>query len=70
MENIIQCAALSAHASIARKESRWGMWHFRSDYPERNDRDWRKHVVVSMGESPADVKLYARDITKMPESRP
>ena len=70
VENIIQCAALSARASIARKESRWGMWHFRSDYPERNDGDWRKHVVVSMGESPEDIKLYTREITRLPGSLP
>lgn len=47
--HIIQCARLSALASLERKESRWGMWHYRSDYPERNDAEWLKHIVVERG---------------------
>jgi len=57
IENIIQCATLSAVASKERKESRWGMWHFRTDYPERNDREWTKHIVLTRGESPEDVRV-------------
>ncbi|MGV7931056.1 MAG: FAD-binding protein [Spirochaetota bacterium] len=65
MENIIQCAAMSAHASKARKESRWGMWHYRTDFPERNDDDWMKHIVLSMGDAPEDVRMTDKKIIRM-----
>jgi len=54
VENIIQCALMSALASKERKESRWGLWHFRSDYPEKNDA-WQKHIVLKMGPALEDV---------------
>ena len=54
VENIIQCALMSAMASKERKESRWGLWHYRSDYPHR-DEAWRKHIVLKMGQAPEDV---------------
>jgi succinate dehydrogenase/fumarate reductase flavoprotein subunit len=56
VENIIQCALMSALASRERKESRWGLWHYRSDYPKR-DESWRKHVVLKMGQAPEDVLI-------------
>jgi succinate dehydrogenase/fumarate reductase flavoprotein subunit len=65
VENVIHCATLSALASRERKESRWGLWHLRSDFPERNDRDWLKHIVLRRGEHALDVKLEHRPIKKM-----
>jgi succinate dehydrogenase/fumarate reductase flavoprotein subunit len=65
VQNIIQCATLSATASLERKESRWGLWHFRSDYPERNDDEWLRHIVLTRGESPGDVRVAHRDIIRM-----
>jgi succinate dehydrogenase/fumarate reductase flavoprotein subunit len=62
VENIIQCATMSALASRERKESRWGMWHFRHDYPDSNDREWLKHIVLSQGEAPEDVKVSHKEI--------
>ena len=44
--NIIDCIELSAVASKERKESRWGYFHRRTDYPEKNDKDWLKHIVL------------------------
>lgn len=67
VENIIQCATMSAVASKERTESRWGLWHNRSDYPERNDEKWMKHIVLTMGDRLEDVKVSHRDIVKMPE---
>ena len=29
--------SMAAHASLFRTESRWGLYHYRVDYPERND---------------------------------
>jgi succinate dehydrogenase/fumarate reductase flavoprotein subunit len=65
VENIIQCAQMSAVASKERKESRWGLWHFRNDYPERNDKEWLKHIVLTKGEAPEDVKVSHKEITRL-----
>ena len=65
VENIIQCATMSALASKERTESRWGPWHFRTDFPEKNDDQWLKHIVLNMGEVPEDVKLSHKEIIKM-----
>jgi len=65
VENIIQCATLSATASKERKESRWGPWHHRSDYPERNDQDWLKHIVLTQEDRPQDVRISYKNILKL-----
>jgi len=44
---IIDCIELSAIASKERKESRWGYFHQRTDYPEKNDDEWLKHIDLS-----------------------
>jgi succinate dehydrogenase/fumarate reductase flavoprotein subunit len=62
VENIIQCATMSALASRERKESRWGLWHHRTDYPELNDQAWLKHIVLTQGEAPEDVKISHNEI--------
>jgi succinate dehydrogenase/fumarate reductase flavoprotein subunit len=46
VQAILDCADMVVAASLERKESRWGIYHFRVDYPERNDEQWRKFVVV------------------------
>lgn len=40
---IRDCAEMAARASLYRKESRWGLYHHRVDYPERNDAEWFYH---------------------------
>ncbi len=62
VENIILCATLSALASKERKESRWGVWHLRTDYPDKNDREWLKHIVMTQGDAPEDVRVSHRNI--------
>jgi succinate dehydrogenase/fumarate reductase flavoprotein subunit len=62
VENIIQCATMSALASKERTESRWGPWHYRTDYQERNDDQWLKHIVLTMGEAPEDIELSHKKI--------
>ena len=47
IENIVHCATWSAMASLERKESRWAKAHRRTDFPERDDANWLRHVVVS-----------------------
>jgi len=43
---IRDCAEMAARASLFRTESRWGLYHNRVDYPERNDADWFVHVQL------------------------
>jgi succinate dehydrogenase/fumarate reductase flavoprotein subunit len=44
VHSILDCADMAAAASLYRAESRWGLYHYRLDYPEQNDRDWFCHV--------------------------
>jgi L-aspartate oxidase len=41
--NLLTVARLIARAALRREESRGG--HFRADFPDRNDREWRFHAV-------------------------
>ncbi len=65
VENIIECATLSAVASKERKESRWLPWHYRSDFPQTNNQNWLKHIVLTKGEIPGDVRVTYKDIIRM-----
>lgn len=65
VENIIQCATMSALASRERRESRWGPWHQRTDFPEKDDSNWMKHIALTQGEAPEDVRISYRDIVRM-----
>ncbi|MGM9482438.1 fumarate reductase/succinate dehydrogenase flavoprotein subunit [Roseateles sp. NT4] len=46
---IRDCAEMAARASLFRTESRWGLYHARVDYPERNDADWMVHAQLHKG---------------------
>ena len=41
---IRDCAEMAARSSLTRTESRWGLYHDRSDIPERDDATWRYHL--------------------------
>ncbi|MEU0403378.1 fumarate reductase/succinate dehydrogenase flavoprotein subunit [Streptomyces sp. NPDC006197] len=41
---IRDCAEMAARASLARTESRWGLYHERMDHPERDDAGWLHHL--------------------------
>lgn len=44
VQSIIDCAEMAARASLYRTESRWGLYHYRVDYPEKNDAEWFYHT--------------------------
>ncbi|MFO8090379.1 MAG: FAD-binding protein [Desulfatiglandaceae bacterium] len=64
VENIIRCAELNAHASKERKESRWGLWHQRTDYPEKDDERWCRHVVLAKNPETGGIDVTHRDVIR------
>lgn len=44
------CARMAAHASLFRTESRFGLYHQRVDFPDRDDPNWKTRVIISPGE--------------------
>ena len=50
---IRDCAELAARASLAREESRWGLYHERADVPQRDDDAWFFHLNVRRTEDGA-----------------
>jgi succinate dehydrogenase/fumarate reductase flavoprotein subunit len=43
---IHDCAEMAARASLFRTESRWGLYHYRVDHPQRNDAEWFVHTEL------------------------
>ncbi|GAO10730.1 putative oxidoreductase [Streptomyces lydicamycinicus] len=41
---IRDCAEMAARSSLARTESRWGLYHARTDHPETDDTEWLHHL--------------------------
>ena len=41
--SILDCADMAACASLFRTESRWGLYHYRADFPEQDDENWFCH---------------------------
>ncbi|HHX51738.1 MAG TPA: FAD-binding protein [Clostridia bacterium] len=64
IEFILDCAQMSAAASLARKESRWGHIHYRTDYPETDDKNWLKHIDLQIGSDTPEVKVSLREIQR------
>jgi succinate dehydrogenase / fumarate reductase flavoprotein subunit len=65
---MVDCAEATVVAAIERKESRGAQ--FRTDYPERNDGEWLKHIDITLGESGPEVSYSPVTITQwQPEER-
>lgn len=56
-EGQTQLAALIATAALERKESRGGFFggHYRTEYPDRDDANWLKNIVLSKGNGTINV---------------
>ncbi|MGA8614567.1 MAG: fumarate reductase/succinate dehydrogenase flavoprotein subunit [Xanthobacteraceae bacterium] len=48
-QSILDCANMAAAASLYRTESRWGLYHNRVEYPERDDKNWFCHSIMTKG---------------------
>ncbi|MFI8386571.1 fumarate reductase/succinate dehydrogenase flavoprotein subunit [Streptomyces sp. NPDC085540] len=58
---IRDCAEMAARSSLARTESRWGLYHERLDHPERDDTGWLYHLDLSKSASGA-MEFTARPV--------
>ncbi|MEB3359013.1 MAG: fumarate reductase/succinate dehydrogenase flavoprotein subunit [Synechococcales bacterium] len=58
---IRDCAEMAARASLYRKESRWGLYHYRLDYPEKNNEEWFCHVNLKKG-ADGSMELFKRPV--------
>ncbi|HZB94267.1 MAG TPA: fumarate reductase/succinate dehydrogenase flavoprotein subunit [Stellaceae bacterium] len=45
--SILDCAEMAVCASLFRTESRWGLYHHRVEFPERDNDNWFCHTVLS-----------------------
>lgn len=58
---ILDCAELAAKASLYRTESRWGLYHYRPDHPERDDENWFAFVEVRKG-ADGEPEIFRRPV--------
>ncbi|MFF4021099.1 fumarate reductase/succinate dehydrogenase flavoprotein subunit [Streptomyces sp. NPDC001843] len=58
---IRDCAEMAARASLARTESRWGLYHDRLDHPRRDDTSWFHHLDLHKSPSGA-MEFTARPV--------
>jgi succinate dehydrogenase/fumarate reductase flavoprotein subunit len=49
-QHILDCAEMAARASLFRRESRWGLYHSRVDFPDRDDANWFVHCQLVKNE--------------------
>jgi succinate dehydrogenase / fumarate reductase, flavoprotein subunit len=65
---MLDCAESIVVAAIERKESRGAQ--FRTDFPERNDEEWLKHIDISLNGNGPQVSYSPVTITQwQPEER-
>ncbi len=57
VDHIVQCADFSAQASLARRESRWGSAHKRTDFPEQDDVGFLCHITLCRGEDSREIRV-------------
>ena len=62
IRSIIECAYLSAATSDARRESRWGDRHRRTDFPDCDDANWLKHIDVCRDDAFPSLKISFRAV--------
>jgi succinate dehydrogenase/fumarate reductase flavoprotein subunit len=58
---IRDCAEMAARASLYRTESRWGLYHYRQDFPKLDDENWFVHVNLRKNEQ-QQLELLTRPV--------
>jgi succinate dehydrogenase/fumarate reductase flavoprotein subunit len=59
---ILNCVEMCIRASLERKESRWGLGHYRVDYPNRDDKNWLKYIIIKRDRRTGEMTLTPRPI--------
>ena len=67
VENILASAYLSTTSSLERKESRWGFWHKRGDYPHKDDSNWVKHIDLQINPNAQEPEISYRSPVRIEE---
>jgi len=68
LRNMLDLALVIANAAINRTESRGA--HYRTDYPERDDKNWLKHTIAYLRGNTVEIGYKPVKITKwQPEAR-
>jgi succinate dehydrogenase/fumarate reductase flavoprotein subunit len=58
---IRDCAEMAARASLYRRESRWGLYHYRQDFPELDNENWFCHVNLKRN-AEGEMELFKRPV--------
>jgi succinate dehydrogenase/fumarate reductase flavoprotein subunit len=61
---ILDCTEMAVRASLARTETRWGIYDYRSDYPNRDDAHWLRHVGVKKDAKTGGMTVFTRPVGK------
>ncbi len=63
---ILDCAEMNARSALERKETRWGEMggHCRSDFPERDDENWLKHVLVRIDPETGEMTVLTSPVKR------
>jgi succinate dehydrogenase/fumarate reductase flavoprotein subunit len=67
--NIREVAEMVATAALERRESRGSYSHYRADFPNRDDANWRKMIVLKKGESGYEVGYRPTGVENPPEEK-
>jgi succinate dehydrogenase/fumarate reductase flavoprotein subunit len=62
-ENLLACAEMVLRASLMRRESRGAA--YRRDFPETNNRDWLKNIVIRQNNGEMDLTVRPIVVTSM-----
>ncbi len=55
---------MNARSALKRKETRWGVNDYRSDFPERDDENWLKHVLVRIDPEGGEMKVLTSPVKR------
>ena len=59
---IRDCAEMAAKASLYRTESRWGLYHYRLDFPNRNDDEWMCNTIIKKSLENNEMTIFKEDL--------
>jgi len=61
---ILDCAEMTARASLKRNETRWGVSDYRSDFSQRDDENWLKFVDLEMDHNSGKMVVSTSPVKK------